>query len=155
MTNLSAYIGRSVDYLALTDSLTVDTLLDQKLIYPGNSGFLITGIRKLFQRFIMELLTEQGSQLYQPERGTLFFTKIRYGSIRTTQDLAAAFVEAELTARINLQLEESLTDPADERYDEARLVASTVALDQVNMTIEVTSLAGTNFTAIAPISTRV
>ena len=149
---LEQYKGRAVDFNALTDTPgRTDGFSQQQLVTAENPGQLITGIRKLFQRFLVELLTEVSSLSYLPQRGTLFITQIRYGAIRTTQDLYAEFVNAEMIIRNNLQLEELITDPPDERYRTAQLLSASLTADHVNLTIQVTSVAGESLTVIHPL----
>jgi len=156
-TQLSApvktYVGRTVDYLAFDDAKAAgDTLLTQTLVLPGQSGALITGIEKLVQRFLLELLTEQGSLEYDVNRGTLFITHIRAGYIRTSQDLISAFNAAEVVLRNNLRLEEDVKkDPADERYQTATLINATLTGDQAYLKIQILSVAGTSRTVIYPL----
>lgn len=156
MTQLSAsvkdYAGRTVDYLAFDDArLSGDTLLTQKLVKEGQSGALITGIEKLVQRFLLELLTEQGSLDYLPGRGTLFIAALRAGIVRTSQDLFSTFGSSEVDIRNNLRQEEELSDPADERYGSAELISASLFGDTATLTIRVESLAGESRTLIYPL----
>ena len=157
MSQLSAsvidYRGRTVDYLAFDDARAQgDALLTQTLVKEGQSGALITGIEKLVQRFLIELLTEQGSLNYQLNRGTFFMTALRTGVVRTSLDLFAAFSSAELDVRDNLRLEEDFqNDPEDERYGEATLISASLLGDTATLTINVSSVAGESRTVIYPL----
>jgi hypothetical protein len=157
MTQLSGtlhqYVGRTVDVLAFDDAkATGDALLTQTLVQPGQSGALITGIEKLVQRFLLELLTEQGSMPYALARGTFFMTQIRAGMLSTSQDLFAAFGAAELEIRTNLRTEEDVaTNPADERYKSASLLAASLQGDLAVLTIQVMSVADVSRTVIYPL----
>lgn len=157
MAQLSAsvvdYVGRSVDVLAFDDAkASGEAKLSQELVKPKQSGALTTGIQKLAQRFLIELLTEKGSLEYLPERGTFFITQIRAGIIRTSQDLFAAFSTAERELRNNLRLEDNLeTDPKDEQYQSATLLNASLFGDMATLTIEVTSAAGTTRKVIYPL----
>lgn len=156
MTQLSAgvkdYAGRTVDYLAFDDAkATGNTLLTQTLVKAGQSGALITGIEKLVQRFLVELLTEQGSLDYLPGRGTFFMTALRAGVVRTSQDLFSAFSSAEVDIRNNLRQEEDITDPADERYGSAELISASLFGDTATLSIRVLSVAGESRNVIYPL----
>lgn len=156
MSELSAtvidYAGRTVDYLAFDDAqLGSEALLSQVLVKPGKSGSLITGILKLVQRFLLELLTEQGSLTYTPERGTLFMTALRMGVVRTSQDLFSTFSSAEAELRIKLKLEETVNDPADERYGSATLLSASLFGDTANLNIQINSLSGDSRNIIFPL----
>lgn len=141
--SVSSYVGRTVDHLAFDDArASGDTLLTQTLVKSGQTGALITGISKLVQRFIVELLTEKGSLDYLPDRGTLFMTTLRLGLVRTSQDLFATFNSAVQDVRLNLQLEEQDTDPNDERYQNAELISTSLLGDTTTLVVRITSRAG-------------
>lgn len=150
---IAQYTGRTVDYLAFDNAKPVgDTQLTQLLVQPGQSGALITGIEKLVQRFLIELLTEKGSLEYDLARGTFFITQIRAGLLRTSQDLFAAFSSAEVDLRNNLQLEEDIAvDPADECYRSATLIAASLFGDMATLTIRVLSMADEDRTVVYPL----
>lgn len=150
---LSQYGGRTVDFLAFDDmKVNGDTQLTQALVLPGQTGALITGIEKLVQRFLLELLTERGSLQYTPQRGTLFLTKIRAGMINTSQALFAVFNAAELELRNTLKMEENkLTEPADERYKQATLLAASLLGDVATLSIQVQSMEEESRTVIYPL----
>jgi len=147
------YIGRTVDYLAFDDAEpSGDTLLTQTLVKGGQSGALITGIEKLVQRFLLELLTEQGSLEYQPTRGTFFMTALRHGIVRTSGDLFSEFSAAEATLRDSLRLEEDfVSDPRDERYAGAELISASLFGDTATLSIRVSSVSGESRTVIYPL----
>jgi len=146
------YAGRTVDLLAFDGAkASGEAKLIPALVLPKQSGALITGIQKLVQRFLLELLTERGSLEYQPTRGTFFLTRIRAGIVRTSQDLFSEFTIAEVELKNSLMLEESNTDPSDERYLEARLLSASLFGDQATLNIQVTSRAGESRTVIYPL----
>lgn len=146
------YVGRTVDYLAFDGAkASGEAKLIPALVLPGQSGALIAGIEKLVQRFLLELLTERGSLEYQPDRGTFFLTRIRAGIVRTSQDLFSEFTIAEVDLRNPLILEESDTDPADERYLDAKLLSASLFGDMASLLIQVNSRAGTSRQVIYPL----
>lgn len=151
--SISAYAGRTVDMLAFDDAkASGEARLSQLLVQPQQSGALTTGIQKLVQRFLVELLTEKGSLEYLPDRGTFFITQIRAGVIRTSQELFVAFSSAELELRNNLRLEDNTTtDPTDEQYSSATLLSASLFGDTATLSIEVTSAAGTSRKVIYPL----
>ena len=155
-TQLSAqifdYVGRTVDFL-FYDNLKIsgESLLTPALALPGQSGALITGIQKLVQRFLLELLTERGSMPHALNRGTLFMAQLRAGVIRTSQDLFASFSVAALDVQTRLQLEELTTDPPDERFKKADLLSTDLSGDTASLTIQITSLADTTYTVVYPL----
>lgn len=150
---LTDYIGRTVDVAAFKGwKPNKHVQVEQALVLPGKSGELITGIEKLMQRFAIELLTEENTLVYLPERGTDFITSARAGSWRTTGDVQASFSLALVNIRNNLQAEESEDDPDDERFDNAELLAVSLSGDSVTLSVKIFSMAGTDFTVVLPIT---
>jgi hypothetical protein len=116
------YVGRTVDIAAFQGfSGGAEAMLRQTLADDGKSGQVITGIIKLGQRFLIELLTEQGSIPFMPARGTTFMTEARNGSIRTPGDLLAAFSRALITIQRNLAIEDQDTPHDDEKFGGAEI----------------------------------
>jgi hypothetical protein len=150
--SVQTYVGKTVDLLAFDNAkATGEALLSQQLVLPGQSGALIAGIEKLVQRFLLELLTERGSLIYDPSRGTFFMTRIRAGFLRTSQDLFSEFSTAEVELRNVLRLEEADTDPPDERYANATLLSADLSGDTATLQIQVSSQAGTSRKVIYPL----
>lgn len=149
------YVGRTVDML-LYDSPT-EPFTQQPvqmlpgLVQPGGSGALTTGIQKLAQRFLLELLTVRGSLRYLPNRGTSFMAELRSGQLRTSSDVVAAFARAEHYAKGQLRREQAETDPADERYQQAELLSATHTGDRLSLRIRIVSDAGSDAVIIYPL----
>jgi hypothetical protein len=152
-SNVLPYVGRTVDMLAFDDAKeTGEAELTQTLVKKNQSGAVIAGIEKLVQRFLIELLTEQGSLNYLPNRGTVFITQARAGILQTSQDLFAAFSAAQVQVSINLTNEDSINnDPTDEQYQSATLLAVSLVDGNASLTIQVTSVAGTSRKVIYPL----
>lgn len=149
---IQQYLGRTIDVLAFDNAkVSGEAQLSQSLVLPGQSGAVITGIQKLVQRFLIELLTEAASLNYQPLRGTQFITAIRAGVVRTSADLFSQYTLAELDVRQNLQAEESATDPKDERYSSAELLSASLFGDTATLRINVVSVAGESRKVIFPL----
>ena len=151
-STISEYAGRTSDVLAFDGMKQQgDVRLTQELVAPGESGALTTGIQKLAQRFLLELLTEKGSLLYDPDRGTFFITKFRMGLMQTSQDLYSSFSSAVADAKIQLSQEESDQDPLDERFSDASLLGASLLGDQASLSIRLTSQAGDSRVVIYPL----
>ena len=149
---ITEYAGRTSDVLAFDGMKEQgDVRLNQELVATGESGALTTGIQKLAQRFLLELLTEKGSLIYEPDRGTFFITRFRMGLLRTSQDLYSAFSSAVTDAKIQLAQEESDQDPPDERYFSAKLLGASLLGDQASLSIRLTSQAGDSRVVIYPL----
>jgi len=151
--SITDYVGRTVDIAAYKGwEIGGRGQVEQALILPGKSGELIAGIEKLVQRFAIELLTEEATLTYLPSRGTTFITNARQGYWRTTGDVQASFNLALLAVTNNLQAEESVNDPDDERFSSAKLTSVSLFGDEVTMSVKIVSLAGTAFTALLPLT---
>jgi hypothetical protein len=154
--SISDYVGRTVDVLAYKGGTAGgEKLLRMELAAQDDSGQITTGIQKLAQRFLLELLTEQGTMAYLPLRGCGFMREARLGMWRSPIDVMAAFSAALLDIKDNLQAEETSLDPDDERFFDAELVAVTLDGSEASVTIRVTSLAGTSRKFIAPLKITV
>mgnify|MGYP003545155545 CR=1 FL=1 len=150
--NVLDYVGRSVDLLAF-DGMNLDSeaLLIQQLVYPGSNGALISGVQKLAQRFLLELLTESSSLQYLPKRGCAFMLEARLGIWRTPADVESAYYSSLLDVKRNLILEEADTDPLDERFASADLISLSLTADKAVAHIQVSSQAGVSRKVIFPL----
>ncbi len=149
----ASYIDRTADLLVFHHlSRDPNVPLTQAIIPPGRySGYLTTGIDKLAQRFLLALLTVQGSKQFKPLDGCQFVADVRRGRWRTSADVRQSFYSALVDIKRQLQLDESATTPEDEQYGGA--VLDDVVLDwpTVSLTISLASVAGTSRTIIAPL----
>lgn len=124
MSTLNDYIGKTVDIVAFQGSQPRgEVQLQQTFALPGTGGTIATGIVKLGQRFLIEILTERGSLRHRPARGSTFMVEVRSQYIRTATELYAAFARGLLDVRRNLRAEESDSDPLDEQYGGAEIVS--------------------------------
>lgn len=153
--SVTAYRGRQVDMLAFQNpGIGSLQLVDMVLVGEGQSGLIIAGIAKLAQRFLLELLTEQGSIPGDPLRGTTFLTELRLGRVRTTPAAEQAFFLAVDQAKLRLQLEEEDTMPSDERYGRVELVSISLSpADTLKLQLDMFSLAGTGVRLLLPLET--
>lgn len=150
---LNEYVGRTSDYLAFYNIDFGVRELRQELVSPGNQGSVITGIEKLVQRVLIELLTEAGSTPYFESRGTLLMTQLRAGLIRTNQELLSAFAGAASDVIRNLRLEaDAQTDPLDERISSLEIESATITQDKAVITAVVRSLAGESRQVLFPLT---
>jgi hypothetical protein len=154
--SIQNYSGRSVDILAYSGGRpNGKVLLLPELAQEEASGEICTGIQKLAQRFLLELLTERGTMVYLPARGCEFMQDARLGRWQTSLDVMASFSASLLDIKENLITEESGDDPDDERFADAELVAVSLSLGTASVTIRVSSQAGTSRMFIAPLSVTV
>lgn len=154
-TTVADYIDRRVDVAAFQGTQEQgEVLLLQALAEPGGSGKVATGLVKLGQRFLLELLTEQGSMPFQTTRGSTFMTELRTGRVRTPADLSAAFHRALINVRRNLIADELDDDPGDERYESAEIAGLELTAGEAKLYIRLTSLSN-DPAAIIPLAVTV
>lgn len=156
MTSVADYAERTADILAFRGMFPapagLDQLLAQELVSTNDGGALVTGIEKLAQKVLITLLTKLGSKLLQPNDGCLFMLDAQQGQWRTPADVIQSFYGARLTVRRQIQAEELTTDPADERWGDLLLVSVTLSAGKAALTLQLTSLAGSAYTFITPIT---
>ena len=151
---IEQYVGKLLDIVAYSGVQPHgEVLLTQELVLPGQSGQICTGIQKLVQRFLLELLTERDSMIYSPTRGCDFMIQARLGELRTPLDVLAAFSAALVDIRSNLLSDERPEDPDEERYDSASVLGVSSEPGWISLKIALNSLAGPARTIILPLST--
>lgn len=150
------YIGRKIDVLAYRGARTSgpgDTLLSKAITATSDGGQITTGIQKLAQDFLLELLTIRGSKFCEPDRGCLFMQDAQQGLWRTTTDVFASFAAALVDVEANLLAAQDNDSQADEQFKEAEIEAVTLNQTSAAATVRVTSQAGTSRLVIAPLTT--
>lgn len=148
---VSDYIGRKIDLLVFQGvDGTPYTPLTEALTKPGEPGLVCTGLQKLAQRFLLELLTKKGTILYMPERGSNFLIELE-GNTRSITELSGIFERAVTDIGINLVSEETQTDPGSEQFAGAELNSVNVEEDRISFEITLISEAGDSQSLILPI----
>ncbi len=137
-----------ITYDVLAFQSNANAAASQNIIEDGNNGVLVTGPKKLAQRFILELMTEKGSITYRPTRGTYFVTEAKAAQLNNEIDVYTSFSLALLDMSNNLIGEESVNDPSNERYKNAEIQSISVRPGSITIGVKVVSLAGT-FTNIS------
>lgn len=151
-TDIRGYVGRTVDLLAFDEATPSGmSLLRQSLVFAGSRGALTTGIQKLAQRFLLELLTEQGSLRYLPDAGSLFMHQIASGALQTNEEIISAFIIAENGIRRKLRSEIRESDPLDERYVLADNVTASRTPDSVSLGFRILTEGGNSVGLIYPL----
>ena len=130
-----------------------DTRLDPSLLDADSGGEAVVGVAKLAQWFLVELMTARGSVPHAPSRGTTFFPELHRGRLRSEADVFAAFGFAVGDLQAAARLTESPSDPADERFADAELLAVAILPGYARLTISIRSRAGSTRQAILPVST--
>lgn len=152
--SLVEYTNRKVDLLAFQGPRIPgrNAQMTQSLFNGTDGGMVVAGIDKLIQRWLIEFLTEVGSLLYLPERGSTFMRDARLGRLQTEADIETAFLFAATDVDRNLKNEEDDTWFDDERLDAANLLSITLTPQQVSLNIEIRSLAGDSRRPIVPVN---
>lgn len=151
---LQDYATRKYDLLAFQPITgRTDNQVDMALFNESASGRIVTGVRKLAQRWALEFLTEQGSLPFLPERGAPFMRHVRQGRLRTQSDVLAAFSDSNLLITRTLRLEEYGGMPDDERFESASLASLTILPGYLTLRVMITSRAGEARTIIVPVET--
>ncbi len=153
MSSVSDYVGRFYD-LAIFQNVKSEgeSLLAQRL-FGENSGSICTGIQKICQRVVIELMTDAESILYGgTDRGTFLLGAIRRGEIRTETDVYSAFSLA--AARIERLFSglETTDDVDDERLASLTLTGLSLSSEKLVMNIQIQSVAGSSRAVILPIT---
>lgn len=151
------YTGRSVDLLVFQG---VEEAGKQPIdLAWGDTGYLCTGVQKIAQTWLVLFITERGTVLNDPERGTNFLQAVRSGRIQVEEDIPAEFSMA--ADRVSRLMDQDAADagdlPDDERLDFAKLVE--FSLDRVTsylyLKILIRSIPGATRTVFLPISTSI
>ena len=151
------YVGRKIDILAYYtgETGTGEVKLEQTLVPEGTGGVVTTGIQKLAQRFLLELLTERGSMTYTPTRGCDFMKEARLGYLRTPLDVMASFSAALTDIKRNLRLEDDDDDSDDEKFASAEVISVSLTGGSASVHVKVISQAGSTRTVIAPLAVTI
>jgi hypothetical protein len=155
--SVTQYADRTVDLLVFQNPGVGNLeMVDMILIAPDERGKICTGIVKLAQRFLLELLTEAGSVLYDQSRGTAFMTDLRLGRVRTVIDAEISFALAADDAKLQLQLEETDEMPEDEQFGRVELLTLSIGpADTLKVNLALYSAAGVGVTLILPLETTI
>jgi hypothetical protein len=109
---------------------------------------VLTGTRRLAQRFVMELLTVTKSIKYLPQRGCSFLPRVLHA--KNEFDVIVAFATAKHQVQMNLRSEETNDTPATERYKSAALSYVLLDDDSIAISFDVKSMAGTVVSVLTP-----
>lgn len=145
------YQGRRFDLCALPGARSAgESQLTQSLFVDG--GAVCTGIQKLAQRWVLELLTEQGSMaLHLADRGCTFMTAVRSGRLRQELDVSTEFNFSAAEVRQRLLDEETDDMPDDERLESATLQQLSLLPGTIVLSVLITSLAGDAASLVLPL----
>jgi hypothetical protein len=145
---------------------TVDLLIFQGVEASGNQpidlsfgleegGYVCTGVQKVAQTWLILFMTDRGSVLNKPLRGSSFFPAIRRGRIRVEEDISAEFSLAAEQVRQTMDLDATAdgTLPDDERLDEANLLEYSLDREAsvIRLKVRILTIAGDSRDVILPV----
>lgn len=116
-------------------------LLDQS-IAQEQVPYLLSGIRKAAQAWLIAILTSEGSSLYRSAYGSSLLPGIREGLIQSELSLAAAFYLADETVRSYLSERQDDNTPSDEKLVKSDLISIEIFGDQAVLSVQLNSEAG-------------
>ena len=152
------YTGRTVDLLIFQG---VEEFGNQPIETGwGTAGQLCTGIQKVAQSWLVLFLTEQGSVLNEPTRGSSFLQAVRSGRIQVDEDIPAEFAiaSAQVSRTMGFDASNSNTElESDEILDSVELLDYDLdtSTSLLRLRVQLTSLAGDTRTIFLPISVPV
>jgi hypothetical protein len=129
--------------------------MEQALVPAGGTSKVTTGIQKLAQQWLVEMMTVRGSVPYQPERGTFLILRARQGRLRTTLAVEQAFAVARMQARQNLMADETDQTPDDERYGRVDLLSVSLEQARASIRARLRSRAGEDRELILPLAASI
>lgn len=149
------YTGRTIDLLIFqgveaSGKQPIDLAFDL-----DGGGYICTGVQKVAQTWLTLFMTERGTVLNKPTRGSNFFTSLRRGRIRTEDDVVAEFAIAAEQVRQTMDLDAAQAGnlPDDERLDEATLLDYTIDRTQgsLYLKVRIRTIAGDDRDIILPV----
>jgi hypothetical protein len=147
------YTGRTVDILIFQG---VEESGKQLITTGfGEAGYVCTGIQKVAQTWLALFITDIGSVLNKPTRGSSFFPAVRAGKIQVEDDVPAEFALAAEQVRQTMELDATDADDLqdDERLDEAILLDFALVRDLsfLQLKVRINSLAGDSRVVYLPV----
>ena len=152
--DLRTWQGRTYDLLALQAEPDRPGAQQARmvLVEPGqHTGRVATGLQKLAQRVLLELLTDRGSLAYLPEAGTDLLREVRSGRVRFLSDAIALASRALAQVLARLQGEQLAEDPQEEQLQDLELLSVQIQRDSLTLRVQLTTAAGSARELIVPI----
>lgn len=104
-------------------------------IFSENGGRAVSGVEKLVQRFVLELLTDKESMSLFPSTGTYLLKTLRETIIYSESQIFTAFASAMVDVENSLKAEETSDTPSDEQFGNALLTYIELQLERIVLTI--------------------
>lgn len=148
MATSTDYTGRQVDISIFPEMQTAGVLVDAEF---SNNTKAIAGAAMVAQNFTRILLTPFGHYKSDPLLGSNFFSVLTTRNMQFASDLSLSFLLE--SARTLRYMNSILTDdvPDDERIKSATMLSASVNGTNVEMTIQIETVAGTSITFLLPV----
>lgn len=145
---LSKYPDRSFDFVVMHGAtLTGSSMVDFSLVKDG--GAVCTGLQKLIQRYVLCLMTDVGSVLFNTRRGCAFMRDVMRAV--NEEDVETAFQFARMDVAQQLRNEETEDMPDSEKYASSELIDVSFFGDTLSIAIKLQSVSGDSSDIILPI----
>jgi hypothetical protein len=149
------YTGRTIDLLIFQGVKASGKQPIETAFGLDEGGYICTGVQKVAQTWLTLFMTERGTVLNKPTRGSSFFTAMRFGRIRVEDDVPAEFALAAEQVRQTMDLDAAAdgTLPDDERLDEATLLEYSLnrLAASLYLKIRILTIAGDSRDIILPV----
>jgi hypothetical protein len=143
---------RQYDILAFDTDDALPVALMEGTLGVGGDGRLVTGIKKLAQRFLIELLTDSSSVAGASDRGNDLIWKLRNNLLQTPAEVFSEFNIAMVSVSQVLTEQDVVEDlPNDERFLFAQLTKLVLQPGKVELNISLSSAARATRSLILPI----
>lgn len=155
MTASTDYTGRTIDLLIFQGVKASGKQPIETAFGLDDGGYICTGVQKVAQTWLSLFMTDLGTVLNKPTRGSSFFQSMRTGRIRVEDDVSAEFARAAEQVRRTMDLDavEAGDLEADERLDEALLLDFNLNREAASLylKIRIVTAAGDSRDIILPI----
>lgn len=116
--------------------------MSQDVAIFTDDGRLLSGADRLAQAAVVEILTEKGSLVHDPLRGTDFLSRLRSIAVHTEYSALSALAAARLAVKRNFRSRQEADAPASERLATITVVRAVVTDGRLVVTLEVTNELG-------------
>ena len=139
--------GYDLSLIQYTDAQGFQFLLG----LPYRSGARITGGQKTIQRFIMELMTQAGSVLFQPDYGCNLVSEIRGCNVQSLDEINECLTQSIHTVVMNMRTRDRADATAEEIVDTVNVLELIQNFDHVLARLQLITFAGTQHSLELPL----
>ena len=118
---------------------------------PYRSGSYVSGLQKLAQNFLVELMTQKGSVRFEPDFGSRLPSELRGMNILSLNDLHGSLARSLNDVVMNIRSRERMTDTPDELLADVSIIDLRQMLDRVIVSLRLRSESGTDLVMKLPL----